>query len=261
VGQYLPGRSVLHRRDARLKLLGTVALSVALFALDGWLGLGVLGVALGLGFVLVRAPAGYLWRGLRPLALLLALTFVFQAFGYVGEPLFALGPFTVTREGLDHGGFLTLRLALLLLAGTLLTLTTSPVALTDAVEWVLAPLRRIGLPSHELALMMTIALRFIPTLTREMDGLVRAQRARGLELRVRDPRRLAQALLPLAVPLFVLTFRRADDLAVAMTSRCYRGGRGRTRFREAHFGLGDAVGAAVAALVLAASLTAGRWWA
>ena len=244
VGHYLPGDTVVHRVDARLKLVAAVVFAVSLFAIQRWAGLGVLGLALAVGFVLARVPPGYLWRGLRPLTVLLALTFVLQLFGYPGTPLLRLGPLTITREGVDQGAFLTLRLGMLLLSSTLLTLTTAPVALTDGLEWLLAPLRRLRVPSHEIAMMMTIALRFIPTLTREMDDLIKAQRARGVEFKVRDPRRFAQALLPLAVPLFVLSFRRADDLAVAMTSRCYRGGEGRTRYRELRLGVLDGVACA-----------------
>jgi energy-coupling factor transport system permease protein len=132
------------------------------------------------------------------------------------------------------------------------------VALTDALEWVFGPLRRFGFPSHEIALMMVIALRFIPTLLREADDLLKAQRARGVQFTARDPRRLAQALLPLAVPLFVLSFRRADDLAVAMASRCYRGGVGRTRYREMRFGIGDGLAGVLLASWLAVALIAGR---
>jgi energy-coupling factor transport system permease protein len=258
VGQYLPGASPLHARDPRLKLLATFAYALALFLVSGWSGLGVLGLALLAAVILARVPPGYLWRGLRPLAFLLVFTFLIQLLGYPGEPLFGWGPLQVTREGLEQGGFLTLRLALLLLAGTMLTLTTPPVALTDAVEWLLRPLRRVGVPSHEIALMMVIALRFIPTLLRELDDLLKAQRSRGADFTLRDPRRLAQALLPLAVPLFVLSFRRADDLAIAMASRCYRGGEGRTSYRELRFTGTDAVAVAVLALLLSVALIMGR---
>ena len=259
VGQYLPGDTVVHRTDARLKLVAAVAFAVSLFAIERWAGLGVLAAALAILFVLARVPPGYLWRGLRPLTFLLVLTFVFQLFGYPGTPLVRLGPLTISREGVDQGAFLTIRLGMLLLSSTLLTLTTAPVALTDGLEWLLAPLKRLRVPSHEIAMMMTIALRFIPTLTRELDDLIKAQRARGVEFKVRDPRRFAQAILPLAVPLFVLSFRRADDLAVAMTSRCYRGGEGRTRYRELRLGVLDGVAAALGVAVVAIAVSAGRW--
>lgn len=260
IGQYLPGASAVHRLDARVKLPATFAFLVALFAVDGALGMGVLGGGLVLVFAVARIPVGYLWRGLRPLLVILVVTFVFQAFGFPGRPLVHLGPFSVTEEGLRQGGFLTVRLGLLLVSSMALTLTTPPVALTDAFEWLLAPLRRIGVPSHEIALMMTIALRFIPTLFRELDDLIKAQRARGVDFTVRDPRTLSRALLPLVVPLFVLSFRRADDLAIAMTSRCYRGGEGRTRYREMHFGFRDLMATVLVGPWLIAAVAAGRWW-
>lgn len=260
VGQYLPGASVVHRRDARLKLLATLGFLVVVFAVHRWQGLAALGVGLGVGLALVGASPGYLWRGLRPLVVLLLLTFVLQLFGYPGEPLWRLGPFTITREGVETSAYFTGRLLLVLLSGAVLTLSTPPVVLTTAVEWLIAPLRRLRIPTADIALMMTIALRFIPTLLRELDELVKAQRARGADLSVRDPRRLAQALLPLAVPLFVLTFRHADDLAQAMTSRCYRGGEGRTRYRELRFAAGDVAGAVLVAVWLGLALVVGRGW-
>jgi energy-coupling factor transport system permease protein len=261
IGQYLPGASVVHRLDARVKLLTTFAFLVALFAVEGWLGMGVLAAGLVIVFAVAHVPAGYLWRGLRPLIIILLLTFVLQAFGFPGRPLVHIGPFSLTEEGLTRGGFLTVRLGLLLVSSMALTLTTPPVALTDAFEWLLAPLRRVGVPSREIALMMTIALRFIPTLFRELDDLIKAQRARGVDFSVRDPRTLSRALLPLVVPLFVLSFRKADDLAVAMTSRCYRGGWGRTRYRVMRFGSGDLVAVTLVGPWLIAAVTAGRWWA
>jgi energy-coupling factor transport system permease protein len=260
VGHYLPGDTLVHRTDARLKLVGAVVFAISLFAVEGWKGLGVLALSLAVGFALAGVPPGYLWRGLRPLTFLLVLTFVLQLFSYPGTPLLQLGPLTISREGLDQAAFLTIRLGMLLLSSTLLTLTTAPVAVTDGLEWLLAPLKRVRVPSHEIAMMMTIALRFIPTLTRELDELIKAQRARGVEFKVRDPRRFVQALLPLAVPLFVLSFRRADDLAVAMTSRCYRGGEGRTRYRELRLGRLDVVAGALGVAIVVLAVSVGRWW-
>ena len=257
-GQYLPGTSPVHARDARFKLLACLAFLVVVFAVRRWEGLALLGAGLLAALLLLRAPVGYLWRGLRPLIALLFLTFVLQLFGYPGTPLFGVGPFAVTREGLAAGAFFTSRLVLLLVAGLLLTLSTPPVALTDSIEWLIGPLRRLRVPTAEIALMMSIALRFVPTLLRELDGLLMAQRARGADLTVRDPRRMAQALLPVAVPLFVSSFRHADDLAQAMTSRCYRGGIGRTRYRELHFGAGDLFGALVVVAWLGAAVAVGR---
>ncbi len=261
VGQFLPGDSLVHRLDPRLKLLATFGGVAALFLVKGWLGLLIIAAGSGIVMAASRVPPSYLWRSIRPLLIILAVTFVLQLFGYPGTALVRLGPFTITHEGVREGGFLTARLGLLLLSSLMLTLTTPPVALTDAFEWLLSRLRRFGAPSHELALMMTIALRFIPTLFRELDDLVKAQKARGVDLSVRDPRRLSQAVLPLVVPLFVLSFRRADDLSIAMTSRCYRGGHGRSRYREMSFGALDIAGACLVGVWLVVALTAGRGWA
>lgn len=260
IGQYLPGASAVHALDPRTKLVTALAFAVVLFAAQGWVGVGLLTAGLAAVLALARVPANYLWRSLRPLLFLLVFTFVVQALNYPGEPLAAWGPFALTREGIDRGGFLVTRLGLLLVSSAALTLTTPPVALTDGIEWLLRPLRRVGVPSHEIALMMTIALRFIPTLLRELDDLIKAQRARGVNLTARDPRRLVSALLPLVVPLFVISFRRADDLAVAMTSRCYRGDVGRSRYRELRAGRLDLVAALLAAALFAAAVTAGRVW-
>ena len=259
-GQYLPGSSAVHRLDARLKLIAAVGYAASLFLVDGWPGLLVLALGLSAAYTLAHAPLLYLWRGLRPLSALLLITFVLQALTLPGKALATWGPFSVTLEGIDRGGFLTLRLALLLLSSTLLTLSTAPVALTDGAEWLMYPLRVVRVPTHEVALMMTIALRFIPALLHQLDDLVKAQKVRGADLRLRDPLKLGQALMPLVVPLFVLTFRRAEDLAVAMTSRCYRGGRGRSRYREMKFGVPDAAAAVLALACFTVALTVGRIW-
>lgn len=258
LGRYVPVSSPVHRLDPRVKLLATLGYVVALFLVAGWAGLGLLAAGLAAVAVGTRVPPGLLWRALRPLLILVAFTIVFQAFGYPGEPVLELGPLTVTREGILQGAFFGSRLVLLLMASALLTFSTTAVGLTDAVEWALRPLGRLGLNSHELALMMTIALRFIPTLLEEFGDLVRAQRARGVELTGRNPGRLVRALLPLAVPLFVIGFRRADDLAIAMTSRCYRGGEGRTRYRELTLGGWDVAAAGLVAGWLALAVLWGR---
>jgi energy-coupling factor transport system permease protein len=260
LGQYLPGTTGIHALDPRTKLLSTLAFAISLFAVADWMGVAILAAGLAGVLVAARIPPSYLWKSLRPLFFLLALTFVFQMFSYPGEALVSLGPFSITQEGLDRGGFLTVRLGLLLITSAGLTLTTPPVLLTDGVEWLLRPLKHLRVPSHEIALMMTIALRFIPTLLREFDDLIKAQKARGVDLSGRDPRRLAAALLPLVIPLFVISFRRADDLAVAMTSRCYRGDVGRTRYRELRATWADLIAGVVVAAVLTAALTAGRLW-
>ncbi|GAB4243093.1 MAG: energy-coupling factor transporter transmembrane component T [Thermoleophilia bacterium] len=258
LGRYLPVESPIHARDARLKLVSSLAYVIALFAVEGWAGISLLAVGLVLVAALARTSPRLLWRGLRPLVFLIVLTVAFQALGRAGEPLIGVGPLTVTRQGLETGLFLGSRLILLLVASAVLTFSTPAVSLTDAVEWTLRPLKVLRLDSHELALMMTIALRFIPTLLEELDNLIKAQRARGVELSGRSPGRLIRALAPLAVPLFVIGFRHADDLAVAMASRCYRGGRGRTRYRRMTFGAADSFGALLVGAWLAAAVLWGR---
>lgn len=260
LGQFLPGNTALHRGDARAKLVAALLIGISLFLVRGWLGLALLACGLAAGFGVARVPPRYLWRGIRPLALLLLVTFVIQALSLPGEPLVRLGPFAVTKEGMEEGAFVTIRLSLLLLISVLLTVTTAPVALTDGLESLLRPLAWFRIPTYEIALMMTIALRFIPTLVRELDQLIKAQRVRGADLTTRSPRRLARALLPLVVPLFVLSFRKADDLAVAMVSRCYRGGEARSRYRDLRFQGGDVLLLVLTAAVLGTALSAGRLW-
>jgi len=208
---------------------------------------------------LAEVPPRMLFRGLRPVLFLLLLTFALQLFLTPGEELFSAGPLTATWEGLRMGVFMVLRLLLLLVMASLLTLTTSPVSLTDGLENILAPFRFVGLPAHELAMMMTIALRFIPTLMEEADKIMKAQMARGADFETGNPLRRVRSLVPLLVPLFVSAFRRADELATAMESRCYRGGENRTRLNRLTAGPLDAA-AAVMTAVTAAVVLGLRFW-
>jgi energy-coupling factor transport system permease protein len=260
LGQYVPVDSVVHRLDPRTKILATLLLLVVVFAIQGFAGLVVLTILLAAVTLAGRIGPGYVLRGMRPLFWLLAFTFVLQVFfGEAGgHPVFAWGPMVVTRENLTQAGFYGWRLMLLVFSTTLMTLTTSPMEFTDGMERLLRPFQRVGVPAHDLAMMMTIALRFIPTLLEETEKIMKAQMARGAEfMRGSLPRRI-RALVPLLVPLFVSAFRRADMLAVAMEARCYRGGEHRTRMHELHLGQRDYValalmaGAAALALVLPA---------
>lgn len=200
-----------------------------LLALAGLLGLVAGRVA--------RLPVGYLLRGLRMVWVLALLTFVFNAAFTPGTQVVPGWP--LTHEGLLRGGTMAGRLFLLVLATSLLSLTTSPIQLTDAVEKLLSPFRRLGVPSHEIAMVSTIALRFVPTLALEAERIMKAQMARGARFDEGGPLRRSRALIPVLVPLFVSAFRHAEDLAVAMEARCYRGGEGRTRLRELRFTLRD----------------------
>ncbi len=261
-GQYVPVDSAVHRLDPRTKVLATLALVIVIFAVGTFAGLGVLTLFLALVIASGRISPGYIFRGLRPVFLLLAIAVALQVlFGEAGgHPVFHRGPFVITRENLVLGAFYGYRLMLLVVATTLMTFTTSPVELTDGLERLLRPFRRVGVPAHELAMMMTIALRFIPTLLEETEKIMKAQMARGAEFSQGNLARRARALVPLLVPLFVSAFRRADALALAMEARCYRGGDHRTRMIELQIRLRDYVAAAVVMLAAAAALMPAVLW-
>ncbi len=258
VGQYVPAASPIHALDPRLKLGFSVALVAALFLVAGWRGMGVLAFGLFVALLLSRVSPLYLLRGFLPLLVLLVVTFVLQAFTLPGTPLWQVGPFQMTVEGAGRGGLLAVRLALLFLSGTLLVMTTAPVSLTDGLAWYMAPFERVGFPAADAAFMMTIALRFIPTLMRQFNELVMARRARGIDAGFRSLRGFSSGLMPVVVPLFIQSFRQADVLATAMESRGYRGGRGRSHYRLMRFRPADAVAVGILALYLAVALSVGR---
>ena len=232
MGQYYPVDSPVHRLDPRIKLIAAL-----LFIITVFLAQSFVGYLLMLGFLVLAArlshvPFSMLLKGLRPLRFILIVTFVLNLFFTPGETvLFSLWSLRITREALLQALFYSLRLAFLVTGTSLLTLTTSPVSLADAIEMLLSPLKKIHFPVHELAMMMTIALRFIPTLLEETDKIRKAQMARGADFESGNLLARAKAMVPLLVPLFVSAFRRAGDLAMAMESRCYHGGEGRTRLR------------------------------
>jgi len=245
IGQYFPGNSLLHRIDPRVKITGVLLLSVAIFLPRAWPGYLASILFTLILVALSRVPLRLILRGLRPILIFLVITAAFNLFLTPGEPLFRLGPLTATRDGLVMVGVTTTRLLLLVIIASLLTLTTSPIRLTDGLERMLRPLRPIGVPAHELALMMTIALRFIPTLAEEADRIMRAQQARGASFSSGSLMARVRSLVPVLVPLFVAAFRRADELATAMEARGYRGGDGRTRMYELVFAPRDGVALAV----------------
>ena len=252
LGQYFPGNSVIHRMDPRMKLILTIAYIVGVFMVGN-----LPGYALALAFLyLIVRLAGisfsYLLKGVRPLRFIILFTFVLNLFFVQGQtPVFTLGFFTLTREALHNAIFFALRLVFLVMGTSVLTLTTSPVQLTDGLERLLRPLQRFHFPAHELAMMMTIALRFIPTLLEETDKIQKAQMARGADFESGNLLARAKAMIPLLVPLFVSAFRRANDLAMAMEARCYRGGDQRTLLRELKYTRLDAYGAGAVAVFLA----------
>src|SRR5256712_4586392 len=244
IGQYIPRESPVHCLDPRSKIGGVTVLTVAVFVVRDFSGYGLLTLFL-LGVVLAsQIPLGYLLRGLRPVLFLLLMTLVLNVFFsgiQGGTVLFQLGPVVATREAVLRAVFIGYRLVALVLVTSLLTFTTSPVPLTDGIERILRPFRRLGVPAHELAMMMTIALRFIPTLLEETEKIMKAQMARGAEFEHGNILRRAPALVPARAPPFVSAFSTAAELALAMEARCYRGGEHRTRMKELHLAPRDGV--------------------
>lgn len=233
LGQYFPGKSVIHRLDPRIKLLLTLIYIVMLFAASGFLGLGVGIVLLVLSFLLSGIPIKMMAKSVKPIIPIIIFTGILNLlFVSSGDVLFSYGFIEITYDGLRTMIFMAVRIVFLICGTSLLTYTTSPIALTDAIERILSPLRAIKFPSHEIAMMMTIALRFIPTLIEETDKIMSAQKARGADLESGTLVRRAKALVPILIPLFISAFRRAEELALAMECRCYRGGEGRTRMKQ-----------------------------
>ena len=253
LGQYFPGNSVVHRLDPRTKLILLVVYIIALFTAGSWLSYGVTLVFLVAVIKISTIPVKSIVRGMKPLVVILIFTGVLNLFFTPGEDvLVSFFGVTVYMEGLVRAFFMVVRI-LMLIAGTfLLTYTTSPIALTDGLEALLNPLKRIKVPVHELSMMMCIALRFIPTLIEETDKIMAAQKARGADFETGNLLQRVKALVPILVPLFISAFRRADELATAMECRCYQGGEGRTKMKLLRYKLWDfqAFGVGAGLLVL-----------
>ncbi|MBQ4100554.1 MAG: energy-coupling factor transporter transmembrane protein EcfT [Oscillospiraceae bacterium] len=231
IGQFFPGNSVIHRLDARMKLVLTMALIVMIFVATKPIGLVVSFVYVVIAYGLSKLSPKLILKSLKPVVPIVIFTGVLNMFFIAGEPLVSFWIFNITKEGVKMAVFMAIRVILLIAGSSLLTYTTSPIELTDGIERLLAPLNKIRFPVHELAMMMTIALRFIPTLIEETDKIMSAQKARGADLESGSIIQRAKALIPILVPLFISAFRRADELALAMECRCYRGGEGRTRMK------------------------------
>lgn len=229
LGQYYPGNSWIHRLDPRVKILATILYIVALFVVKDFIGFATAFVGLVAVTAISKVPVSFILRGLKPVFLIILFTFVINMFMIKGEVLVSLWFLEITREGLRTAVFMGVRLVLLIIGSSLLTLTTKPISLTDGIEALLSPFRRFGLPAHELAMMMTIALRFIPTLLEETDKIMKAQQARGADFESGNIINRAKALIPILVPLFISAFRIAQELAMAMEARCYGGSVKRTR--------------------------------
>ena len=251
LGQYFPGDTVVHRLDPRTKLLMVIVYIVALFLAKWVISYAVMLAFLVTAVALSRIRPRALFKGLKPLLFIIIFTAIINVFYTKGDVLVQFWIFKITREGLVNAGFLVLRIVMLVTGTFLLTYTTSPIALTDGLESLLSPLKAIHFPVHELALMMSIALRFIPTLIEETDKIISAQKARGADFETGSLLQRAKALVPILVPLFISAFRRADELATAMECRCYRGGSGRTKLKQLRFQLRDILTFALGAAVLA----------
>lgn len=231
IGQYYPGDSILHRLDPRIKLVATFLFIISLFLFDTFYGYIVVFIFLGSVIALSRVPLKFIFKGLKAIVVLLIFTLVFNLFLTPGEEIFRLGFLKITKEGIRFSAFMAIRLVFLILGSSLMTYTTTPNQLTDGLEKLLWPLSKIKVPVHEIAMMMSIALRFIPILLEETDKIMKAQKARGADFESGGLIKRAKALVPILVPLFVSAFRRANDLAMAMEARCYQGGEGRTKMK------------------------------
>ena len=239
LGQYFPGDSLVHKLDPRTKLLMVVLYIVALFLANSFVGYGIM-IAVTAGFIaLSKVPPKSMFRGLKSVVLIIVLTAVLNVFYTEGTVLVQVWKLKITYEGIIKAVFMVLRIVMLICGTFLLTYTTAPVALTDGMELLLNPLKKLKVPVHEMSMMMSMALRFIPTLIEETDKIMSAQKARGADFETGSLIDRAKALLPILVPLFVSAFRRADELAIAMESRCYNGGAGRTRMKQLRFAARD----------------------
>lgn len=250
IGQYIDGNSFLHRMDPRAKLIAILLFMVSLFCVNNVVGFALVFLYAAAIIVLSQVPLRFYLKGLKPLLFIIVFTAAMQMLLTPGNYIWQWGVFHVSAEGMRLAFFMCSRLILLVLVTSVLTLTTTPVSLTDAVESLLRPFTRVGVPAHELAMMMTISLRFIPTLIEETDKIIKAQTARGADFESGGLVRRARALLPILVPLFLSAIKRADELALAMEARCYHGSDGRTRMRQLRYELLDGVTFFIAALFL-----------
>ena len=233
LGQYFPGNTVIHRLDPRTKLIFVLLYIIALFNAKGWAANGVMIAVTLLSMAISHISLKNIFKGLKPMMFIIALTALLNLFYTQGTPI--REGWIITWEGIERSVKMMLRITLLITGTFLLTYATSPMALTDGLERLMNPLKKLHVPVHEMTLMMSMALRFIPTLIEETDKIMSAQKARGADFETGNLIERAKALLPILVPLFVSAFRRADELAVAMESRCYHGGEGRTRLKQLHF--------------------------
>lgn len=251
LGQYFPGNSFVHRLDPRTKLLFLIVYIVALFTANGWITYGLILVFLITVISVSKVPLKSILSGMKPLLLILIFTGILNIFFTPGQTVWvSVGFVKITQEGVIRAIFMMGRILMLITGTFLLTYTTSPIALTDGLESLLNPLKKLRFPVHELSMMMCIALRFIPTLIEETDKIMSAQKARGADFETGNLFHRVKALVPILVPLFISAFRRADELATAMECRCYQGGDGRTKMKLLRFRRGDVLAFCAGALLL-----------
>ena len=260
LGQFFPGKSPVHLLDPRTKLIFLVVYIVALFMAKAWLSYLILGAFLVFAIAVSKIPPKSIVRGMKPLVMIFVFTAVLNIFLSAGETvIFKFWIVTVTMEGVIRAVYMLLRILMLVTSTFLLTYTTSPIALTDGLEALLSPLKKLRLPVHELSMMMCMALRFIPTLIEETDKIMSAQKARGADFETGSLMDRVKAMIPILIPLFISAFRRADELATAMECRCYQGGEGRTKMKLLRYHRWDFYAFGIGALLLAAVIVLGRF--
>ena len=257
IGQYYPADSIIHKLDPRVKLLAVVFYVISLFTFQGVWGFVLVTLALIAMIKLSKVPFRFMVKGLKAIVIILLITAMFNLFLTPGEVLVKVWKLTITKEGLKSAIFMAIRLIYLILGTSTLTLTTTPNQLTDGMEKALRPLNKIHVPVHEVAMMMSIALRFIPILVEETDKIMKAQIARGADFESGNLIKKAKAMVPLLVPLFISAFRRANDLAMAMEARCYRGGEGRTKMKPLVYKKNDYVAYLITIIYVVAAVAIG----
>ena len=260
IGQYYPAKSILHRLDPRVKLTGTLLYLVSLFLFSSISGYLITTLFLAIVIYLSKVPLSYIVKGLRPIIMLLMITVIFNLFlTRSGDVLFHAWIFTITEGGLRTAVYMAIRLIYLIIVSSLMTFTTTPNELTEGIEALLYPLNKVHVPVHEIAMVMSIALRFIPILLEETDKIMKAQIARGADLESGNMIQKAKSMIPILVPLFVSAFRRANDLAMAMEARCYRGGEGRTKMKPLRYEKCDYVAYLIVIVYVVAVVLIGRY--
>ncbi len=258
LGQYYQTDSVIHRLDPRVKLVTTLCYIISLFIVDNWIGYVIAGIFLFMVIKLSKVPFKFMVRGMKSIVFLLLFAAVFNLFLTPGEPVVEFWKFHITREGIRLAALMAVRLVFLIMGSSVMTLTTTPNNLTDALEKLLGPLKVLKVPVHEIAMMMSIALRFIPILLEETDKIMKAQIARGADFESGNLIKKVKSLVPLLVPLFISAFRRANDLAMAMEARCYRGGDHRTKMKPLIYKKRDGIAYGVVVCYLAVSIVFGK---